>query len=389
LSTVNVGNIGNYSGVLGAVAVGGRQAVEAAVAELNQCGGLDGHQVKLFSADDQGDPSLASSDFESMVQDDHIIALVGPIMYLEANALVPLVPKYGVPVIGGDNDNDQLYWSNPIVFPEGTSFDQLIAATESFPVQQFHLHTIAEWDCVEVPNICGVIHEGWQKGPYLQRTGAKLAISGTVSITAPSYTAQCQQAQAAGVDGIYLTVESASAIRFANSCNQMGYHPIMWGISSCCNNSILSSPLLAQAHWGQALGQFPVDATGTPALDAFHTVFNKYFPNTLQMVATAQGWLSTVLAQVCARGHLAATNPTPQQLIDGCDTIQNNDLGGLAPPLTFHKGGTPTPTTGFFFQYAVPGASPGNAQETAGKWAYPNGGQMIPVPQGSQPNSLS
>src|SRR3954470_10489577 len=60
LSEVNIGNVSTLSGVLGELFSPGPAALQVFVSSQNACGGLNGHKIKLYLDDDQGDPSTAA-----------------------------------------------------------------------------------------------------------------------------------------------------------------------------------------------------------------------------------------------------------------------------------------------------------------------------------------
>jgi branched-chain amino acid transport system substrate-binding protein len=71
-------------------------------------------------------------------------------------------------------------------------------------------------------------------------------------------------------------------------------------------------------------------------------------------------WTSGVLFQKAAAALPA--NPTTNDLFAGLWKIKNDTLGGLAPPITYTKGGLPSGSNCFFL-----------VRVSGGKWIAPNG----------------
>ena len=106
------GHIGTYSGLLGAIFTGGREAVNAWAQHVNANGGLDGHPVEVVTADDQGDPSINLSLTRDMVENQGVIAFVGNIVPLSLTGSRSYVEQKGIPLVGGDL-TDPAWFSSP------------------------------------------------------------------------------------------------------------------------------------------------------------------------------------------------------------------------------------------------------------------------------------
>ena len=117
-STIALGNVGTYSGVIGAVFSGAQQTMGVWQAYVNPHGGLNGHPVHVYIEDDGADPSTSVSDVEQEVTQDHVIAFVGNLMPLTVQASVSYLQQQNIPVIGGDASSTT-WWQSPILFPQG------------------------------------------------------------------------------------------------------------------------------------------------------------------------------------------------------------------------------------------------------------------------------
>lgn len=72
------------------------QAAQMAVDVINKNGGVDGHQVKLYTQDDAGDPVDALPAIHTLINVDQVAAVVGPISLTES-AILPAVDQANVP----------------------------------------------------------------------------------------------------------------------------------------------------------------------------------------------------------------------------------------------------------------------------------------------------
>jgi len=85
------------------------QAAQMAVDVINKNGGVDGHQVKLYTQDDAGDPVDAVPAVHTLINVDNVVAIVGPISLTEAGIL-PSVDAANIPNLmwGGGSQFDAI-----------------------------------------------------------------------------------------------------------------------------------------------------------------------------------------------------------------------------------------------------------------------------------------
>ena len=76
-STYVIGNIGTYTGPASGDYIEIVPLIKAWQSWTNAHGGINGHQVKVITADDQANPSLGLQAAQKLVQQDHAIAIVG------------------------------------------------------------------------------------------------------------------------------------------------------------------------------------------------------------------------------------------------------------------------------------------------------------------------
>jgi ABC-type branched-subunit amino acid transport system substrate-binding protein len=92
-STINIGIMENETGSIAAFAKETIAMAEVAVSQINAEGGILGHHVKLFVANELPDPISA---VQSLVLQDNIIALIGVSYSGDAIAVMPFLSSHGV-----------------------------------------------------------------------------------------------------------------------------------------------------------------------------------------------------------------------------------------------------------------------------------------------------
>jgi branched-chain amino acid transport system substrate-binding protein len=91
---------------------------------------------------------------------------------------------------------------------------------------------------------------------------------------------------------------------------------------------------------------FPWIDSYTPAQATYQQAVKAYDPGLAGSATTAAEWTAGMLA-VAADKDLGAT-PTSAQFLQGLWSIKNDNLGGLAPPLTFNQNAAATPSNCYF-----------------------------------------
>ncbi|HWE68159.1 MAG TPA: ABC transporter substrate-binding protein [Acidimicrobiales bacterium] len=355
---VNIGTVGTYSGVIGAVDQNSAVPVQVWADYANACGGLDGHQVKLFTADDGGDPSTAVSETQQMVQTDHVIAFVGDFAVLTGPAEDAYLEQNKIPEIGGDGVST-VYYADNMWFPVTTDFNDLgLAALGA--AKKAGTTKLAVFYCVELPTLCGATATVVENNATAQ--GMTDVLNAPVSLTQPSFAAQCSQAQSAGANVIFSLVDSAGQVREADNCaTAANFHPSYISISLSANSDQPSDANLQGLFI--TVGSFPWTDNTTPAEKTFQAQTVKYAPSELLNATSSADWASGILAMQAAAGNLSASNPTSAQILKGLYSIKNNTLGGLTAPLTFTNNGQPPTKISCYFA----------AQVENKKWTAPFG----------------
>jgi branched-chain amino acid transport system substrate-binding protein len=222
LSEIPIGNVSTLSGILGELFAPARSAMQTFVASQNACGGLNGHKIKLFIDDDQDDPATAAAKVTEMIQKNKVLAFCGNIQVLTVDAVAPIIKKYGIPIIGNDI-SDNTWFTNPLMFPQGSSpqsisYGYLVGSTK------YHkLTDLGNLSCIEVPRPCEELDRALRE--MAPQFGATVHKTIQTSITAPSYVQQCLDLKSAGVKDVVLDIDAASMVRVARSCAQVGYFP--------------------------------------------------------------------------------------------------------------------------------------------------------------------
>jgi len=283
--------------------------------------------------DDGGNPATALQDAKQLVEQDHVMAIVGDSSTADAS-FAKYVASQGVPVVGGFS-LEASFLTNPDFYPSGTQLVVLTVGTIALTRAAGKTH-IGVLYCAESP-VCAELVPLAQGAAQL--SGLKISTE-KVSSTAPSYTAECLSLKSEGVDALFVGAASTVVQRVTAACAQEGYTPLTTNQSSTVSNAWLTDSSLN----GAVLAGYnanPYD-TSIPAVTQFRAALNKYAPGlttSSQFTFEDLGpWVAGLLFIAAAKAaHLGPTS-TSADVKKGLYALKNETLGGLSAPLNFTPG---------------------------------------------------
>jgi branched-chain amino acid transport system substrate-binding protein len=315
---------------------------------VNDRGGINGHPVKLVTADDGGDPARHRSQVQEMVERDHVIAFVINSDPFSGRQSVEYHNQVQVPVIGNEGSAEYFYTS-PMHFPPYPISTPLYKAFMASPAQQLVPEgktKLAIVTCQEAYS-CEDSMAVWSGG-YAEEVGFEVVYRGRASVAQPDYTAECLNAQSGGAQVVMVLFDGASVSRFVTSCTRQGYRPIFTFAQHATFPSHLDLPGMEGAAVGAQV--FPWFASDTPATAEFQEAYRRYAPRTVPSGASAVGWVSAKLFERAAAK--IAEPPAAAGVLEGLWNIKGDDLGGLTYDLTFTRG-QPAPKRACWFPVRI------------------------------------
>jgi branched-chain amino acid transport system substrate-binding protein len=341
-----IGNVGTYSGPIGASNTAAIPLIKEWVSQVNAAGGINGHPVQFVSADDQTSPSANLTAVESQVSNQHVIAFVGDMAEATVNSAQSFLESKSVPVIGGDGSLPTWYES-PMYFPTGSSPSVLNTAQIQL-VKTDGFKKLALWYCTDSPT-CKIYANQEQaaaKSIGMTTTGLQ-----PISLAQPNFTAACLSSKSAGADVLNPNVDPSTLQRVVASCESVGYNPTYLASTQAVDAAFQSLPSNVKATGVQQT--FPFFASsGAPGIAAYQSMV-KSFPTTELNAGTSQIWTAIQLFAAAAKAGVPQQGtPTSAEILKGLYTIHGDTLGGLTVPLSFTKGhSAPQGTCWFTYQF--------------------------------------
>ncbi len=101
--TIELGSVFSTTGA--GVAFGPQQvdAVDLAVEEVNEAGGVNGAEIQVTQRDDGSDPKRSASEMRKLIEEDEVLAVLGPTFSNSAAEADPVANELGTPVLAVSN----------------------------------------------------------------------------------------------------------------------------------------------------------------------------------------------------------------------------------------------------------------------------------------------
>lgn len=97
--TIKIGLLTPRTGKVAQYGINVENAAKLAIDEVNAAGGIDGKKVEMIVYDNKGDATESINLFKRLVDNDKVVAIVGPVISSTALAVAPLAEQKGIPVI--------------------------------------------------------------------------------------------------------------------------------------------------------------------------------------------------------------------------------------------------------------------------------------------------
>jgi ABC-type branched-subunit amino acid transport system substrate-binding protein len=336
---VTIGQVGTFSGLVGANFAGATKTAYVWVNFMNAHGGLGCHPIHFVQIDDQSNPALSQAGVERLVEKENAAAIFAAFVPLDISGFQAGLNKEKIATFGGDQAAPE-WLSNPYMYPVGGTSRAAIAGSVK-QAAEIGKKKIAVLYCVEASPCGSNFNDTIIKDGFAKKFGMDVVYSGAVSITQPDYTAQCENAKNAGADTIAWGLDRAGLQRAAKSCAKLNYFPTLplialqgsfdpSDVNIRKSGAFLSSPT------------FPYLLDSTPALAQFHDAMKKYAPGGAIDTSASLVWSGgMMLARVVdSMGAAAQTKPlTKEAILAATGNISNETLGGLIPATSYRATG--------------------------------------------------
>jgi branched-chain amino acid transport system substrate-binding protein len=317
-----------------------KPTVQAWVSYTNAHGGVNGHKVNVIYEDPNFNSGTALSEVETLVSQDHVVAIID--VSSSDNVWGSYAASHGVPIVGG-NTSSETFVTNSDFFSVGQTLDSyptnFVDAAKKVGATSMGVLYCAEAVTCE------------QTVPAIKTTAQQLKVSLTyesaISASSPNFTAPCVAAQQAGTQALVVADAVSVVQKVAQSCSTQNYNPYYIALDGAVSESFTSTPGIDTKLIGSET-DYPFFLNSIPASKTMISAIRKYQPSLISnpnySELVTQAWASGLLFSAAATASNAGKSGaiTPGQIKTGLYALHATTLGGMTPPLTFHKG-SPTP----------------------------------------------
>lgn len=114
--TIKIGGIACLTGAAAMYGVGVKNGVDLYISEINAAGGVNGQQVEMIWEDDEGSPDKSANAYNKLVQNDGVVAILGPVLTGATDAVADLAASDGIPLITASATAYYITTDRPNVF---------------------------------------------------------------------------------------------------------------------------------------------------------------------------------------------------------------------------------------------------------------------------------
>jgi branched-chain amino acid transport system substrate-binding protein len=196
--------IGEYGSLTGGIATFGISTKNASVMafdEINKKGGVLGKQIKLLVEDDQSKPEEAGTAVTKLINQDHVVAMLGHVASSHSLAAAPICQSNKIPMISPSSTNPRVTQVGDYIFR--------VCFTDTFTgevVAKFVFDTLKAKKVAILVDVRSDYSVGLQTffGEAFKRRGGEIVANQSYSQGDSDFRAQLTQIKATNPDAIYV-----------------------------------------------------------------------------------------------------------------------------------------------------------------------------------------
>jgi len=196
-----VGEYGSLTGGIATFGISTKNASEMAFDEINKKGGVLGKQIKLLVEDDQSKPEEAGTAVTKLINQDHVVAMLGHVASSHSLAAAPICQSNRVPMITPSSTNPRVTQVGDFIFR--------VCFTDTFTgevVAKFVYDTLKAKKVAILVDVRSDYSVGLQTffGEAFKRRGGEIVANQSYSQGDSDFRAQLTQIKATNPDAIYV-----------------------------------------------------------------------------------------------------------------------------------------------------------------------------------------
>jgi branched-chain amino acid transport system substrate-binding protein len=113
---ISIGEYGSLTGTTATFGISTDNAIKMAFEEVNAAGGVIGKKLKLFVEDDQSKPEEAATAVTKLVNQNHVVALLGEVSSSRSLAAAPIAQAAEIPMVSPSSTNPRVTQVGDFIF---------------------------------------------------------------------------------------------------------------------------------------------------------------------------------------------------------------------------------------------------------------------------------
>ncbi len=113
---ISIGEYGSLTGTTATFGISTDNAIKMAFEEVNAAGGVTGKKLKLFVEDDQSKPEEAATAATKLVNQNHVVALLGEVSSSRSLAAAPIAQAAEIPMVSPSSTNPRVTQVGDYIF---------------------------------------------------------------------------------------------------------------------------------------------------------------------------------------------------------------------------------------------------------------------------------
>jgi branched-chain amino acid transport system substrate-binding protein len=318
------GQAAALGGPAGALGQGMKVGIEAAFAEANKAGGVNGRKLELKSIDDGYEPTQSIEVVKNLLADDMVFAIAGPVGTPTAMATLPIVSAAGAPFIGAFTGSEALRDPyKPLVMNVRASYFEETEAMVAHLTKDLGATRIAimyQDDAFGQAGLAGVKRA-------LDKRRMDLVAEGTFVRNTVAVKSALLAVRRAKPDAVIMIAPYKPAAQFIKLARQIKFD------ATCVNISFVGSDALAKELGGEGVGTvvtqvvpFPKDTT-IPVVARYQAALKANTLDAQPGFISLEGYL--VGRAIVATLEKIGGKPTRKAFVEAVQNSGGFDLGGF------------------------------------------------------------
>ncbi len=309
---VKIGVLAAFTGIYSTFGQAFGEGAQVAAKEINDNGGIQGHQVQIVNGDSVGDPIDAVTALQKLINIDKVAGIIGP-QAIEIGATQPIFDRYHIVDMyqGGTVDFDTL--TDPWIWRGSASDSQEGVAMSLYAISKGYKNAAIMFSTES---------SGQTLKPILQQTyeklGGHVAIAVDLTIGQSSYRSEVARVVAAHPDVIFLHVDPVTAAPLFSNFREANNFAIPF----------IGTDSTTGSDWDKAVGNqvahdHLVSLVGGSEPSGGGDVFNTWYAKTFthQPLANANYAYDSVM--VLALAIAKANSTDPQAVVNAIPQVSN------------------------------------------------------------------